>query len=222
MRPRRLPRQLRPRPHPTQSEFTSDEDFLNRGNAPYPEVLTIVDTSLPEFWGRAFDEVFGRPFRPPAIEPFQGTAPDCAADERDLVFCPASDLVAYDEADLGRPAYELGDFAVLTAASIPYARRAGAAGSPRRGRRRPSLGGVPDRLVRRAGLRRDDFQRPDLTGRHRRRACSSCSPTASSPGAGGRRPDRLPVGRPVPRRILRGWTPATSGGERPQNSARVS
>jgi predicted metalloprotease len=105
----------------TQGEFTSDEDFRNQGNAPYPELLELIDQSLPEFWNRAFGEVFGARFDQPAIEAFRGTAPDCAADDRDLVYCPDSDVVGYDETDLARPAYELGDFAVVTAVSIPYA-----------------------------------------------------------------------------------------------------
>jgi len=38
------------------------------------------------------------------------------------VFCAGEQLVAYDDRDLTRPAYqEIGDFAVVTAVAIPYA-----------------------------------------------------------------------------------------------------
>ena len=105
----------------TQGAFTRDEDFYTGGNTTYANVLDIVDRSLPDVWEQAFGDVFGERFRPPAIERFAGEAPECAPDpDRDLVFCPEEDVVAFDEADLVRPAYELGDFAVATAAAIPY------------------------------------------------------------------------------------------------------
>jgi predicted metalloprotease len=105
----------------TQIEFTQDDDFRNQGNAPYRQLPDLIETSLPEFWDREFREVFRTTFDRPAIEPFARTAPDCAPTDRDLVYCPSNDVVGYDETDLARPAYELGDFAVMTAVSIPYA-----------------------------------------------------------------------------------------------------
>ncbi|MGY1705082.1 neutral zinc metallopeptidase [Geodermatophilus sp. SYSU D00697] len=112
----------------TQGEFTSDEDFLSGGNAPYGTIVSIVETSLPEFWGRAFTEVFDDRFTAPELQGFDGSAPSCAADDVDLVYCPPGEggseggLVGYDEADLAGPAYEaLGDYAVPTAVAIPYA-----------------------------------------------------------------------------------------------------
>jgi predicted metalloprotease len=105
----------------TQTEFTRDDDFRNQGNAPYRQLPDLIETSLPEFWEREFREVFGTTFDRPAIQPFARTAPDCAPANRDLVYCPDSDVVGYDETDLARPAYDLGDFAVMTGVSIPYA-----------------------------------------------------------------------------------------------------
>jgi predicted metalloprotease len=105
----------------TQGEFTSDADFYRGGNTSYANVLGIVDTSLPAVWEQAFGDLFDERFQPPEIERFDGEAPACAPDpDRDLVFCPDEDVVAFDEADLTRPAYRLGDFAVATAAAIPY------------------------------------------------------------------------------------------------------
>ena len=105
----------------TQGEFIRDSDFYRGGNTTYPKLLEIVDTSLPAVWEQAFRDVFGERFRPPEIERFDGEAPACAPDrDRDLVFCPDGDVVAFDEADLARPAYELGDFAVATAVAVPY------------------------------------------------------------------------------------------------------
>ena len=105
----------------TQGSFTRDDDFRNQGNAPYRQLFDLIDQSLPEFWDRQFDQIFGTTFDRPALDAFRVTAPDCAADDLDLVYCPDGDVVGYDETDLARPAYELGDFAVVTGVSIPYA-----------------------------------------------------------------------------------------------------
>jgi hypothetical protein len=107
----------------TQSQFTSDVDFARGGDAPYATAQELAAASLPEFWQRAFAEVLGGRFAVPDLEPFTGDPPGCAADDDlDLVACPDDGLVGYDEADLTRPLYdELGDFAVLTAVSLPYA-----------------------------------------------------------------------------------------------------
>jgi predicted metalloprotease len=106
----------------TQGQFTSDEDFLNQGNAPYGELIRLVRLSLPEFWNRAFTEVFREPFTEPELVAFDGTAPDCAEEDRDLVHCPDENLVGFDEPDLTFDVIEdIGDFAVATAVSIPYA-----------------------------------------------------------------------------------------------------
>jgi predicted metalloprotease len=105
----------------TQGEFTSDMDFRNQGNAAFEELPALLDKSFTEFWDRAFSEVFRKPFERPVVEAFRRTAPACAPADRDLVYCPDRRLVGYDETDLARPVYRLGDFAVITAVSIPYA-----------------------------------------------------------------------------------------------------
>ncbi|MGY1660569.1 hypothetical protein ACI78Q_05020 [Geodermatophilus sp. SYSU D00705] len=112
----------------TQGEFTTDRDFESGGNSPYSTIQQIVETSLPEFWDRAFTEVLDGTFTAPELAPFSGQAPECAAGDVDLVYCPPGDgtgdggLVGYDEQDLTGPAYEsLGDYAVPTAVAIPYA-----------------------------------------------------------------------------------------------------
>jgi predicted metalloprotease len=106
----------------TQGQFTSDEDFRNRGNSPYGELIRLVRLSLPEFWDRAFTQVIRETFSEPELVAFDGTAPNCAEEDRDLVYCPDGDLVGFDEQDLTRDVIaEIGDFAVATALSIPYA-----------------------------------------------------------------------------------------------------
>jgi predicted metalloprotease len=104
----------------TQGEFTTDKDFRQQGNSPYGELIRLVRLSLPEFWQRAFTEVLAGTFTEPELVAFDGTAPDCAAGDRDLVYCPDEDLVGFDE-DLTRQVYDIGDFAVATALAIPYA-----------------------------------------------------------------------------------------------------
>ncbi len=91
------------------------------GNAPFQLAQQFAADALPEFWGLAFDQVFGEAFTPPQLAPFEGTPPNCAADDLDLVFCADEDLVGYDVRDLVGPAYEQlqnADYAVIIAASL--------------------------------------------------------------------------------------------------------
>jgi hypothetical protein len=106
----------------TQAEF-SDEDLVTGGDAPYAQVERLAAESLPQFWTRAFDEVLGGEFAPPTLEPFDSSPPGCAGDpDLDLVACPDENAVGYDDTDLARQLYDdIGDFAVLTAVSLPYA-----------------------------------------------------------------------------------------------------
>nr|WP_239521818.1 neutral zinc metallopeptidase [Geodermatophilus sabuli] len=110
----------------TQGRFLDPQDQASQGNASFDEAQRIAGTALPEFWTRAFSEVFGETFDPPALEPFAGDPPACAPDdERDLVYCPDDNLVAYDQRDLAGPVYEqFFDYAVVTALSLPYAQAA--------------------------------------------------------------------------------------------------
>ncbi|WP_104526285.1 neutral zinc metallopeptidase [Blastococcus atacamensis] len=103
----------------TQGEFR-DRELGNQGNAPYGELVALIDEALPAFWDRAFTDVFDADFDAPPIEPFTGSAPDCAPSDRDLVYCADGNVVGYDE-ELTTTAYELGDYAVATALAIPYA-----------------------------------------------------------------------------------------------------
>jgi len=105
----------------TQGEF-SDRDILTHGNAPYDELWTIIEKSLPTVWGQAFRQVFTENFTEPSIDRFRGDAPGCApGPDRELVYCGDEKLVAIDEPQLAGPSYEeIGDFAVATAVSIPY------------------------------------------------------------------------------------------------------
>jgi predicted metalloprotease len=105
----------------TQGRFTSDEDFQRQGNAPYAELIGYLEESLPAFWERVFQESFDESFDPPSIEAFSGTAPDCAPDDRDLVYCEEGNVVGYDEQDLTPDVYRLGDYAVATGIAVPYA-----------------------------------------------------------------------------------------------------
>ncbi|SFL50961.1 hypothetical protein [Geodermatophilus ruber] len=109
----------------TAAEFTDHGDLENEGNASYDETLLIVDASLPLFYESIFPSEFGTRFQVPALEAFDGTAPDCGelgAHGRDLGYCGADGTVYFDETDLIEPAYaELGDFAVATGIALPYA-----------------------------------------------------------------------------------------------------
>jgi len=106
----------------TQGRF-SDQDLLTGGDAPYDQTQDLIGSTLPAFWTAVF-QARGENFEPPQVQPFSRTAPDCGDDEpaTDLVWCAEDATVGYDETDLAQPVYaEFGDYAVLTAVSIPYA-----------------------------------------------------------------------------------------------------
>jgi predicted metalloprotease len=106
----------------TQGSFQDQDEALSGGNASYPDLVDIVNRSLPAVWSQAFSDILRKDFTPPTIDPFDRRAPACADDpDQDLVYCADDQLVGFDEADLTKPAYkEIGDFAVATAAAIPY------------------------------------------------------------------------------------------------------
>ena len=120
---------------PCRDEFGEDRLFTleafdpteqaNEGNAPYSDIVEWTGATLPVFWESVFRVAFGEDFDPPAVEAFDSTAPECGelgSDDRDLGFCAAEQTVYHDETELTRPAHEaLGDFAVATALSLPYA-----------------------------------------------------------------------------------------------------
>jgi len=106
----------------TQGTFRDTSEALNGGNTTYPDLLDVVNRSLPTVWRRSFSDILHKGFTPPTIEPFDRTAPACADDTNlDLVYCADQKLVGFDQTDLAKPAYKnIGDFAVATAVALPY------------------------------------------------------------------------------------------------------
>jgi predicted metalloprotease len=105
----------------TEGPFSA-ADAATNGNAPFGETLDVVRTTLPKFWGEVFPSAFSRRFRAPTITGFQGAAPECTGGGSvELGYCPKNRTVYYDEPDLVRPTYRIGDWAVATAISLPYA-----------------------------------------------------------------------------------------------------
>jgi predicted metalloprotease len=106
----------------TEGRFSTPAEAASNGNAPYAQAVELVGTTLPTFWGKVFSSAFSRRFEKPRIRAFDGTAPSCAGGgQRELGYCPKDNTVYYDEPDLVRPAYRIGDWAVATAISLPYA-----------------------------------------------------------------------------------------------------
>jgi len=99
-----------------------DEELITEGNAEFELIIEWVGATLPEFWSEVFPVAFGTEFTPPAIEGFEGTAPDCEGlEDRDLGYCAAETTVYVDETDIVAPAYdEIGDFGLATAMALPY------------------------------------------------------------------------------------------------------
>ncbi len=108
----------------TQAPFDPTER-ASEGNAPYDDIVEWVGQTLPAFWEAVFAEFLDADFDPPAVEAFDATAPGCGrlgSEDRDLGFCAPDATVYYDETELTRPVHdEVGDFAVATALSLPYA-----------------------------------------------------------------------------------------------------
>ncbi len=105
----------------TLAEFSPDD---RTGNVSYQEAIQISEVTLETFWESAFDQVGQQAFIAPELVGFDDDAPDCGGDavERDLSFCPSDNTVSYDESDLTQLiADRIGDFAVTTAISLPYA-----------------------------------------------------------------------------------------------------
>jgi predicted metalloprotease len=106
----------------------SGADVLSQGNAPYADTVDLVGRTLPTFWDGVFGQSFGKKFAHPAVTAFNGSAPGClrtGGATRELGWCASDKTVYYDERDLTRPAYDrIGDWAVATAVSLPYAEAA--------------------------------------------------------------------------------------------------
>jgi len=106
----------------TAATFANDVEYQSGGNAEFDDIVTWVGQTLPAFWSEVFPTAFGSDFEPPAVEGFEGTAPDCEGiEDRDLGYCPSDSTVYLDQTDLATPSYtEIGDFALATALSLPY------------------------------------------------------------------------------------------------------
>jgi predicted metalloprotease len=107
----------------TDQPFTSPEDAAHNGNALYSDVIDIAEKTLPRFWDAVFGQLLSKKFGAPKVTGFSGSAPGCAGGgSRELDFCRSDRTVYFDESDLTRPAYrKIGDWAVATAISLPYA-----------------------------------------------------------------------------------------------------
>jgi predicted metalloprotease len=112
----------------TAAAFGSLQDSVRNGNAPYDQTLQIVDRTLPPFWQGVFTSSFGKQFTAPTVTAFAGSAPSCLTSrgtQPDLGWCGTDRTVYYDATDLTHPAYDrIGDWAVATAISLPYAEAA--------------------------------------------------------------------------------------------------
>lgn len=107
----------------TDQAFTDAGDAQRNGNAPYSDSIHTVEQTLPLFWKSVFGDLLSKTFRQPKVKGFSGNAPGCAGgSSQELGYCGSDKTVYFDEKDLTRPAYDkIGDWAVATAISLPYA-----------------------------------------------------------------------------------------------------
>jgi hypothetical protein len=102
------------------------EELDSGGNLPSDQIGDLVAATLPTFYQSVFPGL-GSEFTPPAIESFEGTAPECGAmgsEDRDLGYCEADGTVYVDGELLGSAYDGIGDFAVAAAVSVAYAQAA--------------------------------------------------------------------------------------------------
>lgn len=109
----------------TDEAFDSNNGADNNGNSPYPDTIQIVEKTLPEFWDAVFSQLLSKHFTAPKVTASPGPAPTCAGNpSRELGYCPSDKTVYFDEKDLTKPAYKIGDWSVATAIAVPYAQAA--------------------------------------------------------------------------------------------------
>ena len=100
----------------TQQAFSTDRDLQSGGNARPDELPGIIEVTVVPF----FEEVVasaGGDFEPPSVEGLDGSTPSCAEDVLD--YCEDEGVVAIDS-DFAAEAYDIGDFAVISAVAIPF------------------------------------------------------------------------------------------------------
>jgi hypothetical protein len=101
----------------TQQEFTSDADVQSEGNALPEQLPGIVDSTVTPFFEAVVSSAGGT-FDAPTVEGLDGSTPSCAEDSLD--YCEGDNVVAIDSGFASR-AYDIGDFAVISALAIPFA-----------------------------------------------------------------------------------------------------
>ena len=152
-----LPRRVRPRPrlHPgrrSQTTTTRQPAATRRTTS----CIDIVERLLPRSGSRRSATSSTSEFQPPAIEPFDGEAPDCARRRgpRPRLLPDERSSPSTSRTWPGRPT-RLGDFARGDGASPSRTAWPPATSwAVHRRRGRGALGAVPHRLVRREGLQR--------------------------------------------------------------------
>lgn len=111
--------------------FSSTQDVLSGGNAPFEEVEAFTVDDLDNFWRTTLPRVFGVAWTDPAVArlfPSDGDPGDCgdraitaAQLEGSAFYCAADDTMAWDEEFLMPELYrEIGDFAVSTVIGSQY------------------------------------------------------------------------------------------------------
>ncbi|MGN6608407.1 MAG: neutral zinc metallopeptidase, partial [Jatrophihabitans sp.] len=106
----------------TDEAFTSQKDEQNNGNSAYSDTIQYVEKTLPRFWTAVFSQLLSKSFTAPQVAASPGQAPKCdGSASRELGYCASDTTVYFDEKDLTKPAYKIGDWSVATAISLPYA-----------------------------------------------------------------------------------------------------
>ena len=98
--------------------FYDPEDYRNDGDAPYEDILSMIDEDLNDFWGTVGPEVGSGSWTPMAagtpFSPNSGEVGSCGGDEvadTSLFYCPDDRSVHFDNDELFPEVYEsFGDF----------------------------------------------------------------------------------------------------------------
>jgi predicted metalloprotease len=114
----------------TEVPFTQEKDAATGGNLPYDEAVEAIVKDAAAYWGRAYPELTGQPWKELTVKPFDtGSPPPCpnpdAVADGAAFYCPEGDFIAFDNQKLGPALYEsAGDNAVGMLIGDLYARAA--------------------------------------------------------------------------------------------------
>jgi predicted metalloprotease len=103
----------------TEVPFTNQQEAATGGDLPYDQTVTDVTADEQSYWGRAYPQLSGQPWKQLTVNTFAADSPPSCPDKQvttpsgSAFYCKSTDYVAYDNTQLGPTLYRnIGDNAV--------------------------------------------------------------------------------------------------------------